>query len=50
VPIKKLHPRYQGEPEMPAEAEGKIIYTSEDPVDKNEDNIDPRWDKLRKLK
>jgi uncharacterized protein len=51
IPIKKLHPRYQHEPED-ENAEGKIIYTSaeksNDP-DSDED-IDPRWEKLKKLK
>lgn len=52
VPIKKLHPRYAGELETPDEAEGKIIYTSAASLeDKNEDeDIDPRWEKLKKLK
>lgn len=49
VPIKKLHPRYQGEPDDGAE--GKIIYSSSDsPEDKGDDNIDPRWEQLKKLK
>jgi uncharacterized metal-binding protein YceD (DUF177 family) len=52
VPYKKLHPRYQGELETPEESEGKIIYTSKDSTDDDEngDNIDPRWEKLKKLK
>jgi uncharacterized metal-binding protein YceD (DUF177 family) len=52
VPFKKLHPRYQGELEMPEEAEGKIIYSSKDSDDDKDDenNIDPRWEKLKKLK
>jgi uncharacterized protein len=49
VPIKKLHPRYQGETDTD-DAEGKIIYTSGDSENKNEDDIDPRWEKLKKLK
>lgn len=50
VPMKKLHPRYEGELDDP-EAEGKIIYSSggEDDDD-NEDDIDPRWEQLKKLK
>jgi len=51
IPIKKLHPRYQDEPDG-ENAEGKLIYTSgetsHDP-DSDED-IDPRWEKLKKLK
>jgi uncharacterized protein len=50
VPMKKLHPRFQHEPED-EHSEGKIVYTSGDP-DKtnNEDEIDPRWNILKKLK
>jgi uncharacterized protein len=51
VPIKKLHPRYKNEIENDDEAEGKIIYTSQDSSDDNdEEQIDPRWEKLKKLK
>mgnify|MGYP003574976975 CR=1 FL=1 len=49
VPIKKLHPRYQGEPDD--DTEGKIIYSSSETTDgEDDDNIDPRWEKLKKLK
>ena len=53
IPIKKLHPRYQHEADMDENAEGKIIYSSGS--DQNFDNdgsddIDPRWEKLKKLK
>lgn len=51
IPMKKLHPRYEGEEDD--DAEGKIIYTSkpspEDGTSDGED-IDPRWDILKKLK
>lgn len=52
IPIKKLHPRYEGELETEDEAEGKIIYTSGSASDEDndEENIDPRWEKLKKLK
>jgi uncharacterized protein len=51
VPIKKLHPRYQQEPDDDSEAAGKIIYTSgSDAGGDDEENIDPRWEKLKKLK
>lgn len=50
VPMKKLHPRFKDEEDD--DSEGKIIYTSgsssED--DKNGEDIDPRWEKLKKLK
>jgi uncharacterized protein len=45
VPIKKIHPRFQSE-EDDEDEEGKMIYQSE----KNEDEIDPRWEQLKKLK
>lgn len=51
VPIKKLHPRYQNEPED--EGEGKIIYSSGSQTSGNgpgDDDIDPRWEQLKKLK
>ena len=47
VPIKKIHPRFQTEEEDEDEnEEGKLIYQTE----KKEDEIDPRWEQLRKLK
>lgn len=52
VPMKKLHPRYQHEAELPDEATGKVIYSSGDTNfdSDNGDDIDPRWEKLKKLK
>jgi uncharacterized protein len=48
VPMKKLHPKFRDEESNEEEAEGKIIYSS---ADKNKDeNIDPRWEQLKKLK
>lgn len=47
VPLKKLHPRYEGkEDEQP-----DLIYTSDSGAaeDKNEP-VDPRWEALKKLK
>jgi uncharacterized protein len=52
IPIKKLHPRYQNEPDHD-NAEGKIIYSSADKSvdpDGGDEEIDPRWEKLKKLK
>ena len=47
IPIKKLHPRFElEEDELDDHNEGKIIYQSE----KAEDEIDPRWEQLKKLK
>jgi uncharacterized metal-binding protein YceD (DUF177 family) len=50
VPMKKLHPRYAGEEDD--DSEGKIIYSSGDQkgADENGEDIDPRWEKLKKLK
>jgi uncharacterized metal-binding protein YceD (DUF177 family) len=52
IPIKKLHPRYQHELDLDDNSNGKIIYTSGDVNNdpESDDNIDPRWEKLKKLK
>jgi uncharacterized protein len=50
LPMKKLHPRYQDEADDGEE--GKIIYssgTTSTDAESDED-IDPRWEKLKKLK
>lgn len=47
VPIKKIHPRLLQEDQQD-DAEGRIIYSSGDDDVKPEE-IDPRWEKLRKL-
>lgn len=52
VPMKKLHPRFRDE-ESDDESEGKIIYTSKrapEDDDTDDDEIDPRWEILKKLK
>jgi uncharacterized protein len=46
IPIKKIHPRFQSDEEDDEDEEGKVVYQSE----KNEDEIDPRWEQLKKLK
>lgn len=46
IPMKKVHPRFRDEEE--SDEEGKIVYKST-PDDDNTD-IDPRWEKLKKLK
>jgi len=48
IPIKKLHPKFRDE-EKNDNTEGKIVYKSE-PDDKDDGQIDPRWEKLKKLK
>lgn len=49
IPMKKLHPRFKDEDEED-EREGKIIYSSETDDTIDEQNIDPRWEQLKKLK
>lgn len=53
IPIKKLHPRYHSEPDLDG-AEGKVIYSSGADrtfdADSGEEDIDPIWEKLKKLK
>jgi uncharacterized protein len=51
VPIKKLHPRFRDEDDDDA-TEGKIIYSSKKSSDdkNNGEDIDPRWEILKKLK
>jgi uncharacterized protein len=50
IPLKKLHPRFQEE-EDGENPEGKIVYSSEPPEEsKNGEEIDPRWNILKKLK
>jgi uncharacterized protein len=53
IPIKKLHPRFQEEQENEGGSpEGKIIYSSKTSSDESGEgeDIDPRWDILKKLK
>jgi uncharacterized metal-binding protein YceD (DUF177 family) len=51
IPLKKLHPRFQDEEEE-ENIEGKIVYSSSDETTetKNGEEIDPRWNILKKLK
>ncbi len=54
IPMKKLHPRFKAEELTEDEtAEGKIVYSSDSPSgddEKGDDDIDPRWNILKKLK
>ena len=53
VPMKKLHPRFRDEEDEDDDSEGKIIYSSQSSDENNPENgedIDPRWEKLKKLK
>lgn len=51
LPMKKLHPRYVDEEDEGTE-ELKLIYTSKNNTasEKREEDIDPRWNMLKKLK
>lgn len=50
IPLKKLHPRFQDEADE-EDVEGKIVYSSDEPTEtKNGEEIDPRWNILKKLK
>lgn len=44
IPMKKLHPRYDGQETPP------LIYQSEADEGESEEVIDPRWEALKKLK
>ena len=46
IPMKKIHPKFRDEYDDDPE-EGKIIYQSSK---EKEGDIDPRWEKLKKLK
>jgi uncharacterized metal-binding protein YceD (DUF177 family) len=48
LPMKRIHPKYQIENDD--NDEGGIIYSSSPENEKEEDTIDPRWEKLKKLK
>jgi len=53
IPMKKLHPRFREEETDDDNAEGKIIYSSGSSSQDDStggDEIDPRWEKLKKLK
>lgn len=47
IPMKKLHPKFQDEDN---ELEGKMVYSSSTEEESDEEEIDPIWDKLKKLK
>ena len=49
IPLKKVHPKFQDD--AADESEGKIVYTSEATEErKDEEETDPRWNILKKLK
>ena len=47
LPMKRIHPKYQQEDDHNDDVEGKVIYTSSTETDIV---VDPRWEKLKKLK
>jgi uncharacterized metal-binding protein YceD (DUF177 family) len=48
IPMKKLHPRFKDEDES---EEGKMVYSSAPDENTNgDDEVDPIWEKLKKLK
>jgi uncharacterized metal-binding protein YceD (DUF177 family) len=51
LPMKKLHPRFQNEPDENPESETKLIFTTRQPGDADDDDedTDPRWNALRNL-
>ncbi|MBT9395488.1 DUF177 domain-containing protein [Hymenobacter sp. NST-14] len=51
LPMKKLHPRFQNEPDDEPDATTKLIFTTrgEDANGDDEDDTDPRWNALRNL-
>ncbi|WP_345070783.1 DUF177 domain-containing protein [Hymenobacter fastidiosus] len=51
LPMKKLHPRFQNEPDENPGADSKLIFTTRQSGDndEDEDSGDPRWDALRNL-
>lgn len=46
VPIKKIHPKFQKDDTDEEDEDGKLVYQTK----VEEDAIDPRWEKLKKLK
>ncbi len=50
LPMKKLHPRFQNEPDENPAAETKLIFsTRSEGSDEDEDDEDPRWAALKNL-
>jgi len=52
LPMKKLHPRFQNEPDDNPDASSKLIFSTRsdnDEDDDDEDYTDPRWNALRNL-
>lgn len=52
IPAKKLHPRFLDEEDDYEDEEGTLVYSSmtEEPEEEIEPEINPLWEKLKKLK
>jgi uncharacterized metal-binding protein YceD (DUF177 family) len=50
VPIKKLHPDLKNKDDNEDDSNIKIVYSTSTEEEKKEEAIDPRWEKLKKLK
>lgn len=48
VPMKRLHPKYTDEDDV--FTEGEIVFSSDTPTSDADEEIDPRWQALKKLK
>jgi uncharacterized protein len=48
VPMKRLHPKF--EKDDLEESEIQLVYSSPTTETDNQEEIDPRWEKLKKLK
>lgn len=51
LPMKKLHPRFQNEPDENPDADATLIFTTrkEGEDDADDDDTDPRWNALKNL-
>jgi len=51
IPIKKIHPDLRDQEDNDDDSTSKIVYsTSTEEEETKEEHIDPRWEKLKKLK
>jgi uncharacterized protein len=50
IPIKKLHPDLRNEDENEDASDVKIVYSTSTENEEKEQEADPRWEKLKKLK
>jgi uncharacterized protein len=50
IPIKKIHPDLKEQEESDDDPDSKIVYSTSTEAEKKKEEIDPRWEKLKKLK